>query len=219
MSNRLSALLLLLGALLGSLVYVETRPENNLRRTIPAGAPVSPRQGVKSEPATSRFTLPDVATLTETVDRPLFSPGRRPPATPDEPVQTVEAIVPLATDPVSFSLSAVIINGAQRMALLQGQASGAGVIRAEEGQTVEGWLVEEVQPERVVLRRGEQQQELMLRKFQPPPQALRPAAAPGKPPAGGRDVDESQGQALDLRRPRRPLRGPRLRSRKRNANE
>ena len=105
------------------------------------------------------------------------------------------------------------------MALLQGSDPGAELIRAEEGQTVEGWLVEEVLPGRIVLRRGEEQQELLLRKFQPPPQALLPATAPGKPKTEAADDDETLTEALDLRRPRRPLRGPRLRSQKRNSRE
>jgi len=217
MGNRLSVLLLLLVAVLGSLVYLQTQSEIS-RQLPPAAAQVSPEQ-VAGPETTDQFTLPELAALTETIDRPLFSRDRRPVNTPDEPVQIVESPEPVSAAPISLSLTAVVINGAQRMALLQGQVAGAGLIRAEEGQTVEGWLVEKVLPERVVLSRGEEQQELMLRKFKPPPQALLPAPAARQPEVEADEGDESLTEALDLRRPRRPLRGPRLRSRKRNSRE
>ena len=217
LSNRLSVLLLLLCSLLGSLIYFETQPGTAVQ-SVPAKAPGIPAQGAGARPPAAGLTIPALAALTETVDRPFFSANRRPAPVPDDSVQIVEAAPSVATDPISLSLSAVIINGAQRMALLQGPDPGAELFRAEEGQSVEGWLVEEVLPGRIVLRRGEEQQELLLRKFQPPPQALLPAAAPGKPKAEA-DEDETLTEALDLRRPRRPLRGPRLRSQKRNSRE
>ncbi len=222
MGSRLSIVLVLLCLGLGGKVYYQTRPDNRLQlppvvssssnNDNPSSAGAENRQVKVGEPEITALEA-----LTETVDRPLFSIDRRPFSPPDRPVQVVES-----RKPTTFSqlvLSAVIINGPLRMALLQNPKQGAALIRAKEGQIVEGWLLKEVLPQRVVLQQGDQEQELVLRKFKPPPQELMPPVAPKDRRGANAPETEDSEDEVDLRRPRRPLNGPRLRSQQRNLRQ
>jgi|GEM_PF-6494778 len=221
MGNRLSLLLIVLCLVLGATIYFETREHNRQAPRSPGIA--SDNAGRRSEPsagsAASQPLVPELTALTETLDRPLFTADRKPVVVTDNTTApTIEAPAATTSQRPSLVLSAVIINGDRRMALLQELGSDTATIHAEQGQSlVGGWLLKEVTPERVVLSRDGQQQELLLRKFQPPPPALLPATAP-RTAAVAKQV-KALAEALDLRRPRRPLRGPRLRSTQRNTRE
>lgn len=219
MGNRLSLLLLLLCLALGATIYHETRPDSTPAaakrpQALPGPRPAAPAVAVEPR-------VPALSELTQTLDRPLFTADRKPPAAVDStPESEIPAVAAAAPGGPSLELSAVVINGARRLALLQERGAGATMIHAEQGQTLDGgWLLKEVLPERVILSRGGIEHEIVLRKFQPPPAALLPAVKATAPATGGGDKAESLPQALDLRRPRRPLRGPRLRSRLRNQRE
>jgi hypothetical protein len=120
-----------------------------------AGPLFLPEATPKSIPAKDSFEIsskappgkPPMSTFSEFVDRPLFTPSRRPPppktATPAETTAKSE----------NFDLIGVIISSDERMALLQTLGTGE-VLRAVEGQTVGGWEVQEIKPTQVVLKRG-----------------------------------------------------------------
>jgi len=209
MGDRLTAGLLLLAALLGGLLAM--RPDLGLLQH----EPVEPRRpatpGVEqSTPGAPAQRAPVLDALTETVDRPLFSPERRPPAeqAPAEVAPLPRAEVALQPPP-RLELSAVIIEPQRRLALFRA-ASGAS-LRAEEGERVEGWTLQEVRDDGVTLERDGRTHELALRTFEPPP-AGAPALAPRRP-VPARDAGRAQPQqAAPVPRPRRPLRGPRRRS-------
>ena len=115
--------------------------------------------------------LPPLASLTATVERPLFTPGRRPPeAAPPEVVQAAPALAPAVE--FSFSLSAIAVSEAERVAYFV-DADVAGLTRVAEGEEVQGWTLKEVKDDRVVLVRGRQTQDLALRTFRPAPNAGR----------------------------------------------
>jgi len=221
MGKRLTLLLLLLCLLLGGVVYYQLKVENQPQ--LPARAAISDtqinhsvaRQGAGEE-GLSTPVIAALNDLTQTVDRPLFAADRRPVRQVDPPKASPPIPKPVVSGAPKLELTAVIINGARRLALLQGAGSGAALIHAEEGQTVQGWLLQEVLPERVVLSRDGREHELVLRKFKPPPAALLPPQN-SSPTAANQSLKPAQNSAqLDLRRPRRPLRGPRLRSQQRN---
>lgn len=118
------------------------------------------------------FNLADVETFAALVERPLFHRTRRP-----VPVAEAAESAAGAGSTVPFQLSGVLVAGRTRVALLRNPAS-ARVIRAEEGETIEGWRIEAVRPQSVVVRSGQTREEMTL--------ADRLAPSPAHPPQGGR---------------------------------
>lgn len=89
------------------------------------------------------------------VERPLFSPTRRPPPPPPP------ALAPLAAPPVALpppapalSLSGVIAGGGGGVALLRRPQDAAPVPVALGGR-IDGWTVAEIRPRSIVLRRDD----------------------------------------------------------------
>ena len=120
------------------------------------------------------FSLPAIdAGFKETVERPLFTPSRRP--------------VPLASSagqPMmkkgQFRLAGTVINQDLPYAFLVEIATGKGVRVAKGGDILfSGISVAEIDAVRVVLKQGEETEELSLRTTSSPP---RQAALP--PPSG-----------------------------------
>jgi hypothetical protein len=95
-------------------------------------------------------------TYSEVVARPLFSPSRRPHTA--APASQVEASTSKSE---TFDLIGVIISADRRMALLRGQASSE-VLRAIEGQNIDGWEVRTIKPSQVVLGRGDDSEVLEI---------------------------------------------------------
>lgn len=117
----------------------------------------------------SRFAMPPITTYSETVKRPLFSPSRQPPE------QTTEIPVPkpVPNQDIKARLAGIIITPESRFALLQ-KPQETEAIRVSEGQNFEGWVVESIQPDRIVLSRGESSQVVMIEdEIQKAPPATR----------------------------------------------
>lgn len=203
MGDRSSALLLLLVLGLTAAVLAQLRLETAER------APVEPRivTAAIAPAGPSPAPLPALVDLTETLDRPLFSPTRRPPQAAAAAAPQAPPMHPDAAPPPDMKLSAVVIDAGRRFALLQRFPAG-DTLRVAQGDTVDGWTLSEVRVDGVTLRNNDQRHEIVLRTFEPAP-----APAPVAPRrAGQRDATE---QAAPLQRvvprapPRRPLRGPR----------
>ena len=103
--------------------------------------------------------------------RTLFNPTRRPIEPPPDvkPVPVVK--------PSQFSLVGVFISDGVRMALIR-RSRASDYIRVEEGQVIDGWRIERIVPDRVVISKGGTREELVLRD-QPPPRAT-PRRTPRK---------------------------------------
>lgn len=124
------------------------------------------------------FALPpEPATPAETVAKPLFVPTRR----PSPPVAT-------AGTPVmrkgQFVLTGVTIVPDASFAFLRETASGK-TLSVRKGNMVNGITVDVVEPRRVVLRMGEETEELALNIQVPARVATAPAPSQGVPPAPG----------------------------------
>jgi len=118
----------------------------------PAAATSTPAAPVAAEPAippSPRFTLAPIERFSETARRPLFSETRRPPP----PAQ--------AADQTSFAIAGIVLSADQRGAIL---VHGAPPIltRVAEGQEIDGWTVQSIDAEHVVLARGAAEQQLKL---------------------------------------------------------
>ena len=97
--------------------------------------------------------------------RPLFEKNRR----PVEPTRKVEAPTPLAAqrapDQAALTLLGVLKSEGKAIALLKRNQTGQNV-RAEEGDTIDGWTIKQIDYQRVVLsHRG---REIALQMFVKP---------------------------------------------------
>ncbi|MEW6691616.1 MAG: hypothetical protein AB1340_02125 [Pseudomonadota bacterium] len=148
---------------------------------VPAGSPSPPRE----DPPPAQFDLPPLEAYAQTVERPLFNMSRRP-EEDDAGMRVAEG---------DFTLTGVVITADGRREALLVPRRGRAVLRGGVGDWLEGWRVELIEAERVVLRRGLKEMVLVLERpakasgtpqpgpTAPAPQTAPPAAAPA--PAGG----------------------------------
>ena len=134
-------------------------------RATSAPSPVSPPPMVPQRP-------PAIAVLSQTTERPLFSGTRRP---PDE-VETakakeIETVAPPVE--VNYVLSAIVMMGDEKIAYLKTPASGE-LERVKEGATIEGWTIDAVHADHIMMSSGARTAPIQLRTYLPP--AARPRA-------------------------------------------
>lgn len=110
--------------------------------------------------------LPALASLTETIARPLFSPSRRPAqSTPSEPDEAQVAANPDLAE-VDFKLVGLMRSdksGAR--ALIRHEREGGGEPQAawfSEGDEIGGWTLQRVATDRVLLSQNARRSELLL---------------------------------------------------------
>lgn len=166
-THWLTGLSLLAIAGLGTIVAYELTGGVALAPQVTAAAPASALPQATPEP--TEFQPPPERQFNEISTRPLFFPSRRPFASSAEGA----ALAAPVTEPaVTLELIGVLLTDQERAALLQpiGE-SGAQWVR--EQQTVAGWLVEEIAPDRVRLREGDRVEVVELRDDQAR-QPLRP---------------------------------------------
>lgn len=113
----------------------------------------------------------------ETVARPLFVPTRRP--SPPLAAATASAI-----KRGQFLLTGVTVTPDAAFAFLREHATGK-THSVRKGSTVNGLTVDKVEPRRVVLRQGEEIEDLTLHTRAPARIAAAPAPSAAVPPAPG----------------------------------
>ncbi len=124
------------------------------------------------------FTMKPLDDFSEIARRPLFIPSRRPLPPDTEPPRPSSRS--RKAERYRFTLKGVVIVDDERMAVLQ-RGRGRTVLRAVEGEIIDGWLVEAILPDRVVLRQGETREEVVLRDmFNAPSRAKVRKVVPGK---------------------------------------
>jgi general secretion pathway protein N len=122
----------------------------------------------------------------ETAARPLFSPMRR----PAPPVATFQPTMRKG----QFVLSGVTASKETSFAFLREVATGK-TRSIKQGEEVNGLKVDTVEPRRVVLRQGEETEELTL-SIQVPPKMAAPAPPPQGQPVPGAAAAPPPGQPL-----------------------
>ena len=110
-----------------------------------------------------------IATHTDTINRPLFVPTRRP-----APVAVVEVAKP-RMQRGQYALTGTTVAGERSLAFLK-EVSGGKSRTVKMGDTINGLLVAEVKPDRVKLTQGDESEELMLRVASNPRATPQPAA-------------------------------------------
>ena len=128
-------------------------------------APVMPQEGppaaVAGKPVAAvatGFLLPPLQSFSVVTERPVFSPDRKPPQHADDTAGTWS----------SFVLAGVIITPQSREVLVL-HGKPPTVAHVQEGQSLEGWTVTSIFPDRVVFRDGLNEHELKLVPKAPPP--------------------------------------------------
>lgn len=126
--------------------------------------------------------------LTETRDRPLFSPNRRPPPrtveAPPAPAPVAAVVKPPVNEPPPFDLVGVVIGADARLVLLASHRGGA-VSRLRRGDQQDGWRVAEINIRSVVLERDGREELLALAGPGPSP------VATNAPEVADRRVDDA----------------------------
>ncbi len=180
-SGRPSALLIGLCLILGGVIYLELSfgPSHRAASPIPiAPGPPEPAVLLVADPG---FAMKPPDDFSEIAQRPLFIPSRRPLPPDTEPPRPSPG--PRKAKRHRFTLKGVVIVADERMAVLQRRRSRT-VLRVVEGQQIDGWLVEAIMPDRVVLRQGEMTEVVALRDiFNAPSRAKVRTVAPGTPTA------------------------------------
>ena len=129
--------------------------------------PIAPTDNVSAKavpavPTVLHYDMGPIDRFSATIERPLFVATRRPPG--DEPMPTAAAP---AVEPLDLILKGVIISGVGGIAILS-EASGGGKLTMAQGKQYKGWTLAEILPERVIFRRGNQEQSLALLYDQAP---------------------------------------------------
>ena len=116
------------------------------------------------------FTMPPLRNFAGVLSRPLFSETRRPPRQPSGPADTRDA---------NFTLVGTILTAQTRHALVE-HGQPPHIERVSEGQEVDGWTVEQIQPDRIVFMRGDTHVEIKPKDASSP--RVTPSRRAGAPP-------------------------------------
>jgi hypothetical protein len=108
----------------------------------------------RQETAPSTFRMPPLASLREVVDRPLFSESRRP--APAEASKEPTAKLP------NLTLVGIFLSADRRQALVE-RGQPPRVEWISERQALEGWTVETIGPDRIILARTDARQEIVVK--------------------------------------------------------
>lgn len=128
----------------------------------PAPAPPSTADATVSAGSeeTPAFNLHPSEDYVEIVERPLFSRSRRP-APPEETKPGAGAGGAEDGIAARIALNGIVLTGKHRVALLRFD-NDPKVIHVSEGQEAAGWLIQKINADRVVVRRGQQESEIVL---------------------------------------------------------
>ena len=109
-------------------------------------------------PPELQFTMAAIEDFESVLERPLFSPSRRP---------AEEGAAPNVEQEFDYTLKGVLIDIEARIALLY-HKGGAGTVRQAEGTMIDGWLLKEVEADFIVVERnGEEEIVELLFQSQP----------------------------------------------------
>jgi hypothetical protein len=119
-----------------------------------AAAPSHLAAAPRQDTAPPAFRMPPLVSLREVVDRPLFSESRRP-ALPEAPKE------PAAKLP-NLTLVGIFLSADRRQALVE-RGQPPRVEWVSERQKLDGWIVEAIGPDRIVLVRTDVRHEIVVK--------------------------------------------------------
>ncbi len=151
------ALMLGVCAALAGTVYWEIRV-GALEPVEAAGGRAPPLPDLPAEPS---FVMAPAESFSAILERPLFSPTRRPPA---EGTVTIESGPP----ELEVTLVGIIISSEEQIAIIKPKG-GSKFVRLSEGDNFQGWTLETIEPDRITFRRGDIEEHIELTYDEPPP--------------------------------------------------
>lgn len=185
--------LLALCAVLGWRIADEwTRPievEPPEVESLPPAEPLSPPEPMPE------FALPPVSEFEEVVERPIFSPTRRPPAEGTAPVGA-------PAPELELELIGVVLSQSEQTAIVMPTATQEA-LRLALGDAYQGWTLVRIEADRATFTRGDQEETLLLSYDRPPPtpsprerrdRSRRVVPQVGGSQDGTRDTDEQPDQ-------------------------
>lgn len=151
------SLLLAVCLALAGVVYrqVQTEPPVPIAA---AGGEAAPLPALPDQPS---FTMPPLDTFAAVVERPLFSPTRRP---PEEGTVTIDVSEP----ELEITLVGVIISAEEQIAIIKPK-DGSRLARLSLGDDYQGWTLDSIEPNRATFRRGDIAEHIQLIYDVPPP--------------------------------------------------
>jgi hypothetical protein len=161
-------LFLLCVALLGVIELELSGGADELQPTALAGPPPSQIKPVSLEPPS--FTMAGIASYREVLERPVFLRSRRP--APEERPGNVGQLS-------SLLLVGLIIAPEGHRALVQ-FGEPPRLQRVVVGQAIEGWSIESILADRIIVRHGDTEEEIKLKQKAPPKTAPRRPAPPAR---------------------------------------
>ena len=157
-----------------------------------------PAEPIAPQPVTMGL-LPDyviaggIASHSETVNRTLFNPTRRP-----APVAIAEAAKP-RIQRGQYALTGTTVAGDRSLAFLK-ETNGGKARTVKKGETINGMLVAEVWPDRVKLTLGDESEEISLKVSTNPRPTPQPVAQAAPAAAGATAVSTGRATAAGGRR-------------------
>ena len=112
-------------------------------------------------PAGPSFVMAPAGSFSAILERPLFSPTRRPPA---EGTVTIESAEP----ELEVTVVGIIISSEEQIAIIKPKG-GSQLVRLSEGDSFQGWTLETIEPDRITFRRGDIEEHIELSYDEPPP--------------------------------------------------
>ncbi len=165
---------------LAGFVALEMAEDVSLTPAVTA-APIETVSVSADERAVMIVETPSSDILNDIVERPLFSASRRPFEAVDEKPDT---IIQEPDQKLALQLVGTMLSGASRVVLLKHPTEG--LLRLRQGQSVENWVVGDIDDHRVELRNGDEVEWLKLRTdLLPLDHGKKRPAAPGKPKKTG----------------------------------
>jgi general secretion pathway protein N len=194
---------------LGALLYLQWSGWPPAAPAPPVPAPAAATQPANDQnPAAGLKQLDDKDEYAAVKERPLFRPDRRPQT--NEPEDTVAPPVEAPGELNGMDLTGILISPTLSTAWVKDPAQPLPV-RLRRGETLVGWTVQDIEPDRLVLERQGKTDTLILRDFNkpgasaPPPAAPRPAAATPRPPPAARPAPAGTKKAISGAQGRSPL--------------
>ncbi len=143
---------------LGAFVYDQARREQP-GPAPPAGGGETPT--LAALPAQPSYTAAPVADFSTILERPLFSPTRRPPE------EGVAAVAPSEPE-LQVTLVGVIISSEEQIAIVK-LKDATSFARLSVGDSFQGWVLDSIEPSRISFRRGDVEEHFELTFDVPPP--------------------------------------------------
>lgn len=148
---------LMMSAGLISMISLQTKEASWILPPVTA-ATFKPLLSKVSDDHVELVNLPNAGLIEAIIERPLFSASRQPFSHPE---QKIAAKPIIKAEPLTLTLTGILLTGESRIALLKHPTDG--LKRFHLGQMVDGWRVDEIREDEIHLQRGTEVKRLSLR--------------------------------------------------------